>query len=205
MDGETTLVLGIGNILWADEGFGVRVVEQIAQRHAFPDPVRVMDGGTQGLFLLPFLEGLDTLIIVDAVDFGLPPATLHVVRDADVPVMLGARKMSLHQTGFQEVLALMQLRDQMPRHVVLVGVQPVMLEDYGGGLTPEVAEQIEPAVATVLDILDRDCGVRPLPTAAGQGDLLAAAVTRHAYESGRPDEAAACRVGDERLLARLER
>ncbi|MCP1244035.1 HyaD/HybD family hydrogenase maturation endopeptidase [Acetobacter lambici] len=98
------LVLGIGNILWADEGFGVRAVEYLAARYSFGPDVEVMDGGTQGLYLLPVLEDLETLIIVDAIDFGLPPATLHHVEGSAVPATIGARKMSLHQTGFQEVL-----------------------------------------------------------------------------------------------------
>ena len=51
-----TLVLGIGNVLWADEGFGVRCVEHLADTLSFGDDVRVLDGGTQGLYLLPFLE-----------------------------------------------------------------------------------------------------------------------------------------------------
>ncbi|HHV67485.1 MAG TPA: hydrogenase maturation protease, partial [Ochrobactrum intermedium] len=57
------LVLGIGNVLWADEGFGVRCVEEMAARYALPERVRLLDGGTQGLYLLPFLEEADALIV----------------------------------------------------------------------------------------------------------------------------------------------
>jgi hydrogenase maturation protease len=205
--GSRVLVLGIGNILWADEGFGVRVVEYMAARHDFPAPVELMDGGTQGLYLLPHLEDLAGLVIVDAIDFGLPPATLHQVHGADVPATIGARKMSLHQTGFQEVLALLDLRGHAPRRVSLIGVQPVTMEDYGGGLTERVAAQVAPAAQAVLDLLAREYGVRPLPL-AGPADmgagLMTPAVARTPYEAGRPDEQAACRHGDERLLARLE-
>ena len=199
------LVLGIGNILWADEGFGVRTVEYLAARYEFPAPVELMDGGTQGLYLLPHLEDLAGLVIVDALDFGLPPATVHEVHGADVPATIGARKMSLHQTGFQEVLALLDLRGHAPRRVSLVGVQPVTMKDYGGGLTPEVAARVEPVARAVLDLLARDYGVVPRARPAPGGEtLVTPAVARTPYETGRPDAAVACRYGDERVLARME-
>ena len=73
------LVLGIGNLLWADEGFGVRCAEALAERFALPPQVTVMDGGTQGLYLLPYVEDARRLLVFDAVDYGDPPGTLRVV------------------------------------------------------------------------------------------------------------------------------
>lgn len=202
MADERILILGIGNILWADEGFGVRTVEHLDATYDFPDHVHLLDGGTQGLYLLPHLEDADTVIILDAVDYGLPPATLHVVRDEDVPVALSARKVSLHQTGFQEVLALLRLRGRAPRRLVLVGVQPHTLDDYGGGLTEGVAAQVAPAADHVVGLLRAEFGVDPRPRAASAPDILAPAVTRAAYETGRPSADDACRIGDARVLAR---
>jgi hydrogenase maturation protease len=204
-DERKILVLGIGNILWADEGFGVRAVEHLAAHYSFGPEVQIMDGGTQGLYLLPVLEDLETLIIVDAIDFGLPPATLHHVEGSAVPATIGARKMSLHQTGFQEVLALLDLRGHAPRAIHLVGVQPVTMQDYGGGLTEAVARQVSPAVQMVLDLLTQRYGVSPIPLQQapepGAG-VMTQAVARAAYEQGRPSEELACRYGDERVLAR---
>ncbi|MFT8922940.1 HyaD/HybD family hydrogenase maturation endopeptidase [Acetobacter sp.] len=204
-DERKILVLGIGNILWADEGFGVRAVEHLAAHYSFGPEVQIMDGGTQGLYLLPGLEDLETLIIVDAIDFGLPPATLHHVEGSAVPATIGARKMSLHQTGFQEVLALLDLRGHAPRAIHLVGVQPVTMQDYGGGLTEAVAQQVSPAVQMVLDLLKQRYGVSPTPlqqTSAPGAGVITQAVARTAYEQGRPSEELACRYGDERVLAR---
>lgn len=203
----TILVLGIGNILWADEGFGVRVVEYLAENYTFPAKVRLMDGGTQGLFLLSYLENLEGLVIVDAIDFGLPPATLHEVHGDDVPATIGARKMSLHQTGFQEVLALLDLRGCAPRRLSLIGVQPVTLDDYGGGLTPEVAAQVEPVARRVLECLRDDYGLETLSKTVEPSQserFMAPAVARTPYETERPDAEMACRHGDDRLLARLK-
>lgn len=193
------LILGIGNVLWADEGFGVRCVEVMADSYALPDHVTLLDGGTQGLYLLPFMEAADALIVFDAIDYGLPPGTLKVMRDGDVPAFMGAKKMSLHQTGFQDVIATAQLMGYCPARMVLIGCQPVELEDYGGGLRPAVAARIPEALRLAHEILV-EWGV-----AVGDGrsdtSLLAdPAVRRSAYETGRPSEGDACRRGDARFL-----
>lgn len=193
------LVLGIGNVLWADEGFGVRCVEEMAHNWAFPDNVKLLDGGTQGLYLLPFLEDADTLIVFDAVDYGLEPGTLNIVEGDEVPQFMGAKKMSLHQTGFQDVIATSTLMGYRPETLLLIGCQPVELEDYGGGLRDAVAAQIKPSIEIALERL-RAMGIEPVP-GQSDGNLLAdASIKRGAYEDGRPSEEDACRIGDARFL-----
>jgi hydrogenase maturation protease len=152
------LILGIGNILWADEGFGVRVVEEIHRDYLLPDDVAVMDGGTQGLYLVQYVKEARRLLVFDAVDFDQPPGTLAVVRDGDVPHFFGCRKLSLHQTGFQDVLAAATLLGGGPEKLALVGVQAEELDDWGGSLSATIRAQIDPAIATGLDIL-REWGV----------------------------------------------
>ncbi|PWC56685.1 hydrogenase expression protein [Azospirillum sp. TSH7] len=196
------LVLGIGNILWADEGFGVRTVERLAADWRFPDNVTLMDGGTQGLYLLPHLEAADALIVVDAIDYGLPPGTRRVFHGDDVPAFLGAKKMSLHQTGFQEVLASAMFLGRCPQKLILVGVQPECLEDYGGGLTDTVAAQVTPTIDVILNLLCDEFGVEGTPVEAA-ADIAAPAIARDAYEGGRPSAEDACRIGDPRILAAL--
>jgi hydrogenase maturation protease len=92
------------------------------------------------------------LIVFDAIDYGLPPGTLKRIENDDVPNFLGA-KMSLHQTGFQEVLAMAQMLGGYPQHLLLIGVQPVELDDYGGSLRPQVKAQIQPAIDMALSYL----------------------------------------------------
>lgn len=193
------LILGIGNVLWADEGFGVRCVETLADRFAFPAHVRLLDGGTQGLYLLPFMEEADALIVFDAVDYGLPPGTLKLVENDQVPAFMGAKKMSLHQTGFQDVIATAQLMGYCPDQMLLIGCQPVELEDYGGGLRPAVAAQINPALEVALQRLAA-WGVHPQPGQTLCDGLADPSIRRSAYEDGRPSEAEACRIGDARFL-----
>ena len=198
------LILGIGNVLWADEGFGVRVVERMHRDFSLPDGVTLLDGGTQGIYLVDQVRSADVLVVFDAVDYGLPPGTLKRVVGDEVPRFMGAKKMSLHQTGFQEVLALAGLLGGYPRHLLLIGVQPVELEDYGGSLRPAVKAQIDPAIRMALAYLE-NFGVRPQPRGALAGDARSfsyGALQIQSYEEGRPPADAACRVGDARFLRR---
>ncbi|MCC8935710.1 HyaD/HybD family hydrogenase maturation endopeptidase [Bradyrhizobium sp. Arg62] len=147
------LVLGIGNILWADEGFGVRALEEFHRRYAIDDNVTILDGGTQGLYLVSFLEQADCLIVFDAIDYGLSPGQLKLVRDDEVPKFAAATKVSLHQTGFQEVLSAADLLGRCPRELALIGCQPLDLEDWGGPLTAPVRFQIAPAIELACKLL----------------------------------------------------
>jgi len=195
----SVLILGIGNVLWADEGFGVRCVERLAARWSFGAGVTVLDGGTQGLYLLPFMEGADRLIVFDAVDYGLTPGTMKIVEDEAVPAFMGAKKMSLHQTGFQDVIATAQLMGYCPERLLLIGCQPEELEDYGGGLRDVVAAQIDPAIEVALARL-RDWGVEMRPGMSDATLLADPSIRQDAYETGRPSADTACRVGDSRFF-----
>jgi hydrogenase maturation protease len=183
-----TLILGIGNILWADEGFGIRAIEALHAQYSFPDDVRLMDGGTQGIFLLPWVRNARHLLILDAIDFGLPPATLKLIRGDDVPRFMGVKKMSMHQTGFQEVLFSAELTGEMPDDIALVGVQPELLDDYGGSLRDSVKAQLEPAIRLACDVL-AEWGVTAVARegAPSINDLVGpGALDIHDYEHGRP-------------------
>ena len=198
------VVLGIGNVLWADEGFGVRCVEALDQRFEFAPHVSLVDGGTQGLYLIQHVQSARKLLIFDAIDYGLPAGTLKLIENDEVPRFMGAKKMSLHQTGFQEVLALAQLTESYPEQVLLVGCQPEELEDYGGSLRPRIREAMEEALQLGLAALHR-WGADPQPRAQAPSDDEAVTVptlSLGAYEAGRPPEAQACRTGDERFMPR---
>ncbi len=176
-------MLGIGNILWADEGFGVRAVEAFDRRYAALPNVTILDGGTQGLYLVHHVADADRLLVFDAIDYGLEPGTLKLVEGEEVPKFTGAKKMSLHQTGFQEVLSAADLLGKYPEKVALIGCQPLDLEDWGGPLTSPVRAQIEPALALAVEVL-RDWGV-PVTERAAADDapgLLGNAIDFERYE-----------------------
>jgi len=100
-------------VLWADEGFGVRAVEALHEAWVFPPEVRLMDGGTLGLGLFDDIARASHVLVFDAVDCGLPGGTLKVLRGAEVPAW-GAQRLSPHQNGFNDVLALAQLGGASP-------------------------------------------------------------------------------------------
>ena len=201
-DAPTIIVLGIGNVLWADEGFGVRCAEILQQRYEFASNVQLIDGGTQGLYLIQYVQCADYLLIFDAIDYGLAPGEMKVVEGEDVPKYLGAKKMSLHQTGFQEVLALAHLTGRYPEEVVLIGCQPEEIEDYGGSLRPLLKAAIELALQHALVRL-RNWGAAPIARTVPLAQEEAITLPHLAldrYESERPAENIACRIGDERFM-----
>lgn len=202
MSDKRVLLLGIGNVLWADEGFGVRCIEEIHRRYLFPQTVTLMDGGTQGIYLVQHVQSADILIVFDAIDYHLNGGELLLIEDDDVPNFMGAKKMSLHQTGFQEVLSTSKLLGDYPEKILLIGVQPVELEDFGGSLRPEVKEQINPAITIAVEYLEKlgisiQKRIEPLP----EVELLSPSeLALEQYEAGRPSETEACRMGDDRIL-----
>lgn len=146
-----TLVLGLGNLLMGDDSFGVRAAQALARRFHWPDGVRVVDGGTLGLDLLPQLEGVERLLIIDALDFGLEPGTLMRLEGEEVPRAF-ANKLSVHQMGLQDLLAVAELQGHLPQQVVVWGVQAGAVE-LEMELSPAVAAAFEPAIAAVVDEL----------------------------------------------------
>ncbi len=199
MNSKRILVLGIGNLLWADEGFGVRCVEALNAGWTFADNVTVMDGGTQGLYLLPYVQEADCLLVFDAVDYGDAPGTMREVIGDQVPRFMGAKKMSLHQTGFQEVLMAAELTNKLPQELVLIGVQPEELEDYGGSLRDVVKAQMVPALNLALDWLERWGAAGRLRDGAAEA-ITDAALAIDLYEGERPPADQAYRLGDARFL-----
>ena len=201
MDRCEALVLGIGNVLWADEGFGVRAVEALHAAFSFPAGVTLRDGGTLGLALYGEVAAARRVLVFDAIDFKLPPGTLRVLRGDEVPAW-GRTKLSPHQTGFNDVLALAQLNGSAPEAIVAIGVQPVELDDFGGSLREPVRARVPEAVSLAAAELAM-WGFPGTPRTFGAPfePLNAVSLALDAYEAGRPSDVDACRSGDARVLA----
>jgi hydrogenase maturation protease len=137
----------------SDDGIGVRVVQLLNERFRFPSGVTVLDGGTLGLDLLPRLEGVDRLLVVDAVLTGNAPGALVRLSGEDVPIVLET-KISPHQMGLKDLLAVAMLQGFEPSEMVLWGVQPEVIE-MRMELSQAVEEQLEPLVQKVLTELER--------------------------------------------------
>lgn len=147
------LVLGVGNILMQDEGVGVRVLEWLQAHYTPPPDVKLVDGGTMGLDLLHYLQGIDHLLILDAVESGHPPGQITTLTGEDVPAFLGM-KISPHQIGVQDLLATAQLMGYTPPEIVILGVQPDWLS-VGLDMSPAVAAQVEPLARMAVNRLEQ--------------------------------------------------
>lgn len=165
------LVLGIGNLVMTDDGIGVRVVQLLAERYRFPEQVTVLDGGTLGLDLLPQISQAQRLLIIDAVETGAEPGTLIRLSGTEIPLALTTR-LSPHQMGLKDLLAVGSLLGQSPQEIVLWGVQPQTVE-LALHLSPPVAAQLESLVDKVLEDL-ATWGIQPeaiVPRDPHQADL----------------------------------
>ncbi len=140
MSNQHVVVLGLGNILNTDEGIGVYAVWEMEDRHRatgrYPD-IELVDGGTLGMRLLPYVETATHLLLLDVADVGAAPGTIIELRGEDIPLYMGI-KMSMHQVTFQEVLGVALARGHLPPYLHLVGMQPV---DLSIGLGPSKAGQ----------------------------------------------------------------
>lgn len=154
------VVLGIGNTILCDEGVGVHAALALRERHALPDGVEVIDGGTAGMELLDALAGIDLLVVLDAVKARRSPGTLVRLVGAEVPVFFRS-KLSPHQVSICDVLASLEFAGHAPADLVLIGAEPLRL-DLGLELTPELAAVVPAMVDAAVEELARR-GVRLEP------------------------------------------
>ncbi len=159
MTEDTIIVLGVGNILLKDEGVGVRVVEELERRYTFPENVRLVDGGTQGLWLLSTIQEARHLIVVDAVLGEGEPGTIYRLEKDDLPKGLRT-KQSAHDSDLVEALNLCSLLGSEPQSVLVLGVQPADIQPYGLELTEKIAARVSDLAELVVEEL-KGLGVSP--------------------------------------------
>lgn len=146
------VVVGIGNLIHADDGFGVHALERLQGDPRTPANVTFIDGGTRGIELLSYIADSTHLLLLDAIDVGEPPGTL--VRMANEELRGLPCAASVHQVGLADLLATLPLVSTTSRETVLLGVQPLST-DWGTELTPPVAAALEPFLETALAQLIR--------------------------------------------------
>jgi hydrogenase maturation protease len=132
---DRPLIIGVGNPLMGDDGLGLAALARLA---ADPPPgADLLDGGTWGLTLLPEIEAASSVLLLDAIDGGARPGTVLELEGDAVPAYLGVR-LSPHDVGVADVLALARLRGTLPRRLAAIGIQPARV-DLHDGLSPAVA------------------------------------------------------------------
>ena len=147
------MILGIGSILFSDDGFGIRVVQRIEKEYEFPDHVLVVDGGVLGINLLGVISKPKHLIVVDTMRNKGKPGDLYRLEGDAIPERIRAKN-SLHQVDFLEALTLCQALDNVPQ-TVIIGVEPEDIQTLSLVLTPTVQAQIGPVIRMVLSELER--------------------------------------------------
>ena len=152
-------VMGVGNVLLRDEGFGVKLLYLLKAKYDFPENVILIDGGTAGIFLSPEIDYLDRLLIVDVVKAKGNPGEIKLYEKEDFFIDRLPLKLSPHQLGLQEVLLLNEIKGTCPEEVKLIGIIPKSIET-GTGLTPELEAKLPEVEEKVLEIL-KEWGVEP--------------------------------------------
>jgi len=152
MKSQHIMILGVGCILFTDEGFGVRVIERLQELYEFPDNVSVVDGGVLGLNLLGVISEADHLIVVDAIRNKGLPGSLYRLEGNAIPERIRAKN-SLHQVDFLEALTMCQALDKVPETVIL-GVEPEDIDTLSIELTPAIQTKVDQMIEMILAELD---------------------------------------------------
>lgn len=149
----TTLVMGVGNVLQGDDGVGVHAIRAL-RRHADAWPgLRLYDAGTLGTTLLVEIEQAENLIVIDAVRMGAAAGTVRCFADRDMDDWMRRDKASsVHEVGLGELLDLARLRDRLPRHRALVGIEPGYI-GWGDALSDELSGSLDEVQTVVFELL----------------------------------------------------
>ncbi len=156
------LVIGMGNVLMQDEGIGVRAVEELENRYLIPAQVQIMDGGTTGMELFEPIRHCDQLIVADAINTNAPDGTVVRIANDEIPAFFQT-KISNHQLGLSDLLALLQLKAETPEHIAIIGMVPHSLENKLGlsdiatiGLDTMVLKIVEELASLGMVLSKRD-------------------------------------------------
>lgn len=163
--GGEVLVIGLGNPIMGDDGLGVAALERLRRGWSLPESVRLVDGGTWGMNLLPLIEEAERVLFLDAIDAGRPVGAPVLLEREELPRFFGL-KLSPHQIDLREVLALAELRGTLPSDLVAIGLQPGRLE-MASALSSEVESRLNDLLTAVVERLERwGCVCNPLEPAA---------------------------------------
>ena len=149
---KSIMVIGVGNVLFKDEGFGIHVVKRMEQMFEFPENVELVDGGVMGVHLLGIISRPDHLIVVDVIRNGGQPGDMYRIEQKDIPERIRAKN-SVHQVDFLEALTLCLAMDHQPETVIL-GVEPEDIETLNMELTATTENKVGPIMDLVLAELE---------------------------------------------------
>ncbi|MDQ6785526.1 MAG: hydrogenase maturation protease [Acidobacteriota bacterium] len=154
------LVAGMGNLLRGDDGFGIRVVEELKKNHHLPEAVDIYEAGIGGIGLVQeLMNGYDALVVIDAVEKGAEAGTLFVLEPLEHLAEISDEHLhqsmvDMHYADPSKVLLMAKALKVCPPKVLLVGCQPEYVDDAIEGLRPSVELSVPHAVREVLSLID---------------------------------------------------
>jgi len=152
-DKAATLVLGVGNVILGDEGFGPEVARRLGEA-GLPAGVRVEEGGVGGFNLLGSLDGIERLIVIDVMNAAIPPGEVRLLRPENGFGGHGRQAISFHQVGVLELLQMWRLLGHEP-DVYLLVTRPEKLA-WGTELSPSIRQAAARAVSLVRELAADD-------------------------------------------------
>ena len=155
---KTVLILGLGNLLFTDEGVGVHVAQRLLQMK-LPAEVAVIDGGTGGYELIEHVRGKSKVVIIDCLNANAPPGSI-VRLSLEELALRQPHPFSAHQGGVGEFLAFLKTLVPAPE-VVVYGVVPDIVDQLGMELSPAVETQFSKIVSTIIDELSAKTAAPP--------------------------------------------
>jgi hydrogenase maturation protease len=156
-NGRRVLVAGVGNVLHGDDGYGVEVVQRLAQRPDLPPAAKVVEVGIGGISLVQELfDGYDVLLIVDAVDRDGAPGTIFLLEPQVPDLAQWPHEQrqdflaNMHMTTPSRALILARALGVLPPSVYMLGCQPTACDELVIGLSPPVERAVELSVERLI-------------------------------------------------------
>lgn len=149
---KPVLVLGVGNILLRDEGFGIHVVRKMMEMD-LPANVEVIDGATGGFDLVDFVEGREKVVFVDVVQTDQKPGTLYRFAGEDLEDRPKSG-LSLHEIDVSDLLKLIDMLGLARPEIIVIGIEPKDMATATMDLSPELEAQIP----RVIDLVMKEIG-----------------------------------------------
>lgn len=162
MNRGATVVLGVGNLVHADDGVGVHALRRLRGDSRVSALAQLVEGGTLGLELIPYVSGAARLLVLDAVDVGETPGSIVRMSGAECCRLQGGS--NVHQLGFADLMAALRLLDAEPGEVVLLGIQPAST-DWSATLTPQVEAALPGLVEKAIQVMNSWSGINQCITA----------------------------------------
>jgi hydrogenase maturation protease len=163
-------ILGVGNVLCTDDGLGPYSIKVLESLYEFPDGVEVIDLGTPGMDLTPYLADARMVIVIDTVRGHEAPGTLRLLRDREIVATPPPDRMSPHEPGLREALMATEFSDCSPDEILFVGVIPESTQQ-GTSLTTPLMDAVPHVVATVVSELERLQSPAVLRNPPGEPDV----------------------------------